>query len=139
MSTSTIAKATKCSDTAIGLFHCESMTDEGKFYDVVLEADGRNTCTCIAFVMKRNKLGGLSAIGTPACTCKHIQALQARNGGCGWTSESKEKQEYPNICPRCYAKAETYAYDTRDPKTVDLDELMADFLALQKKLKKARS
>jgi hypothetical protein len=111
MSTATIAL--KCSDTALGLFHCESFTHQGKSYDVVLDSDNRNTCTCMAF------------------------ALKIRNGGCGWTSESKEKNEYPNICPRCYAKTETY--DTRDPETVDLDELMADFLALKKKLKKARA
>lgn len=135
MSTATIAL--KCSDTALGLFHCESFTNHNKSYDVILDADGRNTCTCVAFVMKRNKMGGLSAIGDPNCTCKHIEALKVRNGGCGWTSESPDKHEYPNICPRCYAKTETY--DTRDPETVDLDELMADFLALKKKLKKANA
>lgn len=128
--------ARKCTKTASGWFHCESMTQKNKSYDVFLDPDkGKNTCTCIAFVMKRNKLGGLEAIGTPECTCKHIQALQAAKSGCGWTSDAPEKHEYPGICPRCFD--DTEVYDQRDPETVDLDELMKDFLALKKKLKKA--
>lgn len=129
--------ARKCTKTAVGFFHCESMTTKNKSYDVYLDPEGRNTCTCVAFVMRRNKLGGLSAIGTPDCTCKHIQALQAQRSGCGWTSDSEEQHEYDAICPRCFDNTEVY--DTRDPETVDLDELMKDFLALQKKLKKAKA
>lgn len=137
MSTATLAR--KCSDTAVGIFHLESFDpkNKGKFYDVTLDVAGRNTCTCVAFMMKRNKLGGLKAIGTPDCTCKHIQALLAERGGCGWTSDAKEQHEYETVCPRCYANTEVY--DTRDPETVDLDELMKDFLALKKKLKKVNS
>lgn len=133
--TATLAR--KCSKTAVGFFHCESFKDQGKFYDVYLDIDGKHTCSCIAFAIKKNKLGGNDAIGTPECTCKHIQALQSREGGCGWTSDSKEQHEYDAICPRCFDNTEVY--DTRDPETVDLDELMADFLALQKKLKKAKA
>ena len=134
---STATRARKCTDTAVGWFHCESMSDRNKSYDVFLDAEGKNTCTCIAFAIKRNKLGGAEAIGTPECTCKHIQALHFRNSGCGWTSDSVEKHEYEGICPRCFA--DTEIYDTRDPETVDLDSLMADFLALKKKLKKANA
>jgi hypothetical protein len=138
--------ARKCTDTALGVFHCESMTDQGKFYDVLLDPDGRNTCTCIAFAMRRNKLVKqyreanrelADPLTLDECTCKHIQALQSQKSGCGWTSDSDEQHEYEAICPRCFA--DTEVYDQRDPETVDLDELMKDFLALKKKLKTANA
>lgn len=141
MSTATLSR--KCTDTAVGWFHCQSFTDAKKSYDVYLDAEDRNTCTCIAFAIKRNKVASLNgitadeAMDLDECTCKHILALKSDRSGCGWTSDSKEKHEYETVCPRCFA--DTEVYDTRDPETVDLDELMADFLALKKKLKKARS
>lgn len=129
--------ARKCTETAVGFFHCESMSEAKKFYDVYLDIDGKNTCSCIAFAIKKNRLGGNDAIGTPECTCKHIQALQSTRSGCGWTSDAKEQHEFETVCPRCFA--DTEVYDTRDPETVDLDELMKDFLALKKKLKQAKA
>lgn len=139
--------ARKCTDTALGLFHVESYTEANKSYNVTLEADGRDTCSCMAFVMTRGKAmkrhrerTGFDLedpLALPEVTCKHIQGLRATRNGCGWTSDSKEQHEYEAICPKCFA--DTEVYDQRDPETVDLDELMADFLALKKKLKQARA
>ncbi len=137
MNTSNAILSRRCTTSAVGMYHCESFTNHNKSYDVVIDSQGRDTCTCVAFVMKRNKLGGLSAIGTPECTCKHIRALKSEKRGCEWTSDTGATPEIETVCPNCYA--DTEEFDTRDPATVDLDELMADFLVLQKKLKKARS
>lgn len=123
----------RCGSSAIGNFTVESHTNKKKTYDLRITEDGRNTCTCIAFAMKRNKLGGNSAIGNPECTCKHINALLATRNACGWTSVEGEKAKFETVCPRCFH--DTEEFDPRDPETIDLDELMQDFLALSKKLK----
>lgn len=47
--------------------------DPTKAYAVEIRDDGRNTCTCTGFVTKRNKLGGLKAVGDPQTYCKHIR------------------------------------------------------------------
>lgn len=126
--------ALRCtSSTAFGSHSVASHTEKKKKYSVTIDNFGNNTCTCIAFVMKRNKMGGLSAIGDPELTCKHIQALLAVRGGCGWSSLLvDEEAKFGKVCPRCYN--DTEEYDTRNPEDVDLEELMADFLAISKKL-----
>lgn len=126
--------ARRCTSTPVGSYRVASETTANKSYDLVIDEYGRNTCTCVAFAIKRNKLGGLDAIGTPECTCKHIRAMLETRGGCGWNSLTGETPEFETVCPRCYE--DTEVYDPRDPEDVDLDELMADFLALSKKLKK---
>jgi hypothetical protein len=123
----------RCTASAVGLHRLESFTSADKSYDVHIDTDGKNTCTCVAFVMKRNKLGGLTAIGTPDCTCKHIEAVLWTKG-CGWDSDTGEEPQFEAVCPRCYNDTETY--DPRDPNTIDLDELMADYLALSRKLER---
>lgn len=136
MTTTNTNLAKRCTSTPFGAHTVSSHTDNKKSYTVIIDENGHNTCTCIAFAMKRNKLGGYSAIGTPECTCKHINAFLAARAGCGWNSLTGEAQQVETICPRCYEYVEEY--DTRDPDDVDLDELMADFLAIQKKLKGAK-
>lgn len=125
--------AYRCSSNPIGVFNAESMTNANKMYTVQITENGMNTCTCIAFAMKRNKLGGNSAIGTPECTCKHIQAILLTRSACGWSSTLTDEPSKFGVCPRCYN--DTEIYDTRDPSTIDLDELMEDFKRLQKKIK----
>lgn len=128
--------ARRCTSTPFGRHIAASQNPKtkNKRYDVLIDDRGKHTCTCVAFVMKRNKMGGLTAIGTAGLSCKHIDALLAVHGGCGWNSTTGEIPQFETVCPRCYN--DTEFYDPRDPDDIDLDELMASFLAMSKKLGK---
>lgn len=122
----------RCAGSPYGERLVHSLTSE-KVYVVELRPDGRNLCTCIAFAIRRNKLGGNVAIGRPECTCKHIEDL--KDSGCGWNSETGTEQEYPAICPACYNNV--VEYDNRTLET-DADSLYESFLANAQRLKAMR-
>ena len=137
MTTAAKVRHRRCSSSPAGLYNIQSYNPKTpkKQYTVRLTEDGQNRCTCVAWAIKKNKLGGDTAIGTLACTCKHIQALLTTNPGCGWNSVDGETPQFETVCPRCYNDTEIYDLP-RDIKDVDLDVLMADFLALAKRLRK---
>lgn len=125
--------ARRCTSSPVGRHRVESMTQANKKYDLTIDEFGKHTCSCPAFAFKRNKMGGLSALGQPGCSCKHVDAFIAVNNGCGWNSTTGETPQVVTICPRCFNDTEEYS--TEDPSTVDLDDLMARYKALQQRLK----
>lgn len=127
--------AKRCTLSPIGAHYVESDTSN-KTYEVTIRADGKNTCNCIGFVTKRNKLGGLVALGMPDCTCKHIKSIVA-TAGCGWSDEHDAvAQQYPNVCPVCASTTEQY--DPPLPAKLDddmLNDAMAGLLSLRERMK----
>lgn len=126
--------AKRCTMSPVGDHVVESDTTTKK-YMVTVREDGRNTCNCTGFVTKRNKLGGLSALGQPECTCKHVKGILAGKG-CGWNSETGKKQVYPFICPVCSCSTEDYTPPA--PPKVDeemLNDTMAGLLALRERMR----
>lgn len=126
--------AKRCVMSPVGTHEVESDSST-KIYEVVIREDGKNTCNCTGFVTKRNKLGGLVALGQPDCTCKHVKGIIAGKG-CGWNSETGKPQKYPQMCPDCLSPVEDYTVPA--PARVDeemLNDTMAGLLALRERMR----
>lgn len=127
--------AKRCTLSPIGVHYVDSDTSN-KTYEVTIRTDGKNTCNCTGFVTKRNKLGGLVALGQPDCTCKHVKGVLASHG-CGWTDDQDDAApaQYPRICPQCSSPSEEY--DPPAPAKIDdemLNDAMAGLLALRERM-----
>lgn len=83
--------------------------NENRQYVVSLK-DGMPTCTCMSFVMNRNRARAKDtskAFESKATAwCKHIEAQF--NNLCGWRGESVI---IPGMCPWCSNKTEEIASD----------------------------
>lgn len=135
--TTTKVRERRCSSSPTGTYNVQSYNPKtpNKRYTLTITEDGRNRCTCTAWAIKKNKLGGDTAIGQPDCTCKHIKAILATRPGCGWNSVDGEPYQFETVCPRCFEDTEIYDIP-RDTTEVDLDVLMDEFLALANRLRK---
>jgi hypothetical protein len=120
----------RCTLNPIGV-HQIGSDSNSKVYEVHVREDGRHTCNCTGFVTKRNKFGGLSALGNPQINCKHLKRLLA-DGGCGWNSETGRVATYPTVCPDCQSPTEDYF---AAPDVIDDEDLIAGLLATRDRMR----
>lgn len=125
--------AKRCTLSNFGEHDAES-DSSSKVYKVVIREDGRNTCTCPAWAIKKNKLGGNKMIGDPECTCKHIKRIQQDAGGCGWNTENGQAQTYPDVCPACDSPTVEYTPPGPPPDDEDMAAAAEKLLAMRNRL-----